>query len=123
MQVERVAKDLGSLSSEQRLAAVQRDAPELLQLIAELREGLTEVRSRVGPLLNEVGGRVLGYRWGQGWGYRWGCVRQQFNLPALLLLVRAAPHTPPGRLPHRAELPLPLPLPPPVAFLCVCAGP
>ena len=61
MQVERVAKDLGSLSSEQRLAAVQRDAPELLQLIAELREGLTEVRSRVGPLLNEVGGC---WRWG-----------------------------------------------------------
>ncbi|KAL4853965.1 Neuroguidin [Chlorella vulgaris] len=52
--VERVAKDLSGLSAEQRLAAVQQDAPELLQLIAELREGLTEVRSRVGPLLKEV---------------------------------------------------------------------
>ncbi|PRW45524.1 Something about silencing 10 [Chlorella sorokiniana] len=52
--VERVAKDLSSLTREQRLAAVQQDAPELLQLIAELREGLTEVRSRVGPLLKEV---------------------------------------------------------------------
>ena len=54
VRVERVRKDLGALSSEQRLAAVQQDAPELLQLIAELREGLTEVRSRVGPLLKEV---------------------------------------------------------------------
>jgi hypothetical protein len=52
--VERVAKDLSGLSAEERLAAVQQDAPELLQLIAELREGITEVRSRVGPLLQEV---------------------------------------------------------------------
>ena len=83
MQVERVAKDLGSLTSEQRLAAVQRDAPELLQLIAELREGLTEVRSRVGPLLNEVGGWVGGWvggcaaggdagGWVLSWARDWG---------------------------------------------------
>lgn len=61
--VERVAKDLSALSAEQRLAAVQQDAPELLQLIAELREGLTEVRSRVGPLLKEV--RRYGWRAGR----------------------------------------------------------
>lgn len=30
--VERVAKDLSSLTREQRLAAVQQDAPELLQV-------------------------------------------------------------------------------------------
>lgn len=61
VQVERVQRDLSALSSEQRLAAVQQDAPELLQLIAELREGLTEVRSRVGPLLREVRGHGVGF--------------------------------------------------------------
>ncbi len=54
--VERVERDLDGLSAEQKLEAVMSDAPELLALIGELRSGLAEVRSRVGPLFKEVRG-------------------------------------------------------------------
>ena len=70
MQVERVAKDLGSLSSEQRLA-------------------------QPGGAPAQRGGWVLavGIPLRTGWGCRWGCVRRQFILSALLLLVLAVPRT------------------------------
>ena len=59
--VEAVERDaLGALGPAERLAAVQRDAPELLALIGEMRAALAEVRGRVGPLLQEVSGRWAG---------------------------------------------------------------
>ena len=54
MEVERVEKDLASLGDEAQRAAIQRDAPELQALLAELRHNLAEVRGRIGPLIKEV---------------------------------------------------------------------
>lgn len=54
MQVEAVSKDLGALTAEEQLAVVMADAPELMSLLAELKQCLDEVRSKVGPLLREV---------------------------------------------------------------------
>ena len=52
--VERLERDAGGLTDEQRMAAVMADAPELTALLSELRGSLAEVRSHVGPLLKEV---------------------------------------------------------------------
>lgn len=54
VQVETVEKVLGALTSEEQLAVVMADAPELLTLLEELKGCLAEVRSRVAPLLREV---------------------------------------------------------------------
>ena len=48
-------RDLGTMTTEEQRAAVMRDAPELAALLADLQSNLAEVRSRVGPLLTEVG--------------------------------------------------------------------
>lgn len=53
--VERLERDAGGLTDEQRMAAVMADAPELAALLSELQSSLAEVRSHVGPVLNEVG--------------------------------------------------------------------
>lgn len=52
--VERLERDSGGLTDEQRMAAVMADAPELAALLSELQGSLAEVRSHVGPVLNEV---------------------------------------------------------------------
>lgn len=54
VEVETVEKDLDSLGDEAQRAAIQRDAPELQALLAELRHNLAEVRGRIGPLIKEV---------------------------------------------------------------------
>jgi hypothetical protein len=54
VEVEHVAKDLGALSGDERMAALLADAPELLALIEDLTASISEVRHRVGPLLQEV---------------------------------------------------------------------
>jgi hypothetical protein len=54
VEVEHVAKDLGALSTDERMAALLADAPELLALIEDLTASISEVRHRVGPLLQEV---------------------------------------------------------------------
>jgi U3 small nucleolar RNA-associated protein 3 len=43
-----------NIQTEEQLAVVMADAPELLSLLDELKACLAEVRSRVGPLLREV---------------------------------------------------------------------
>lgn len=53
-EVETVQRETRQLNSEEQLAAIERDAPELLALLGELQVTLREVRSRVGPLLKEV---------------------------------------------------------------------
>ena len=53
--VERLERDVGALTDEQRLSAVMADAPELAALLGELQGSLAEVRSHVGPVLREVG--------------------------------------------------------------------
>ena len=55
MTVERLERDVGALTDEQRLSAVMADAPELAALLGELQGSLAEVRSHVGPVLREVG--------------------------------------------------------------------
>lgn len=55
MTVERLERDVGALTDEQRLSAVMTDAPELAALLGELQGSLAEVRSHVGPVLREVG--------------------------------------------------------------------
>lgn len=52
--VERLERDEGGLTDEQRLAAVMADAPELAVLLSDLQHTLAEVRSHVGPVLKEV---------------------------------------------------------------------
>ena len=52
--VEAVSRDLAGMTDEQQLAAVTADAPELAALLQQLHAGLTEVRTRVGPLLQQV---------------------------------------------------------------------
>ena len=62
--MERLERDAEGLTDEQRRAAVMADAPELAALLSELQGSLAEVRSHVGPVLNEVG--CVGSR-------LWGC--------------------------------------------------
>ena len=50
--VERIQR--AALGGEEARAAIERDAPELLTLLDELQESLQEVRSRVGPVLQQV---------------------------------------------------------------------
>ena len=57
--VERLERDVGALSDEQRMSAVMADAPELVALLAELQGSLEEVRSHVGPVLRVVSNRML----------------------------------------------------------------
>jgi hypothetical protein len=45
--VETVSKHLGDLSTEERGAALMADAPELLALLQDLTDSLTEVRQPV----------------------------------------------------------------------------
>lgn len=52
--VERLDRDEGALTDEQRLSAIMADAPELAALLSELQGSLAEVRSHVGPVLKEV---------------------------------------------------------------------
>ena len=52
--VERLERNAGGLTQEQRMAAVMADAPELAALLSELQGSLAEVRSHIGPVLNEV---------------------------------------------------------------------
>jgi U3 small nucleolar RNA-associated protein 3 len=52
--VEQLCRDPDAFTEEERLAAVRRDALELGALARELRAALSEVRSRLGPLLQEV---------------------------------------------------------------------
>jgi len=52
--VERLERDEGALTDEQRMSAVMADAPELAALLSELQGSLAEVRSHVGPVLKEV---------------------------------------------------------------------
>lgn len=53
--VERLDRDAGGLTDEQRMTAVLADAPELSALLSELQGSLAEVRSHIGPVLREVG--------------------------------------------------------------------
>lgn len=46
-QVEVVARDLSGLTSDEKLAAIGGDAPELLALLADLKDSLAEVRFHV----------------------------------------------------------------------------
>lgn len=52
--VEEVKKDIQALSKEEQMSVVMSDAPELVGLLAELREGLDELQNRIGPLLHKV---------------------------------------------------------------------
>ena len=53
--VERLQRDgAAALGPEEARALVERDAPELLALLEELKDSLTELRSRVGPVLAQV---------------------------------------------------------------------
>ena len=52
--IEQLDRDDATLTDEQRMAAVMADAPELTVLLAELQNSLAEVRSHVGPILQEV---------------------------------------------------------------------
>ena len=52
--VERLEHDANGLTSEQRMAAVMADAPELAALLSELQASLAEVRHHVDPVLKEV---------------------------------------------------------------------
>lgn len=52
--VEEVKKDLDSLTREEKLAAVMSEAPELVSLLGELREGLREITEKVQPVLRAV---------------------------------------------------------------------
>ncbi len=61
-------RDLGAMTTEEQRAAVMRDAPELAALLADLQSNLAEVRSRVGPLLTEVGSSNNPHR---RWPARW----------------------------------------------------
>ncbi len=50
--VERIQR--AALGGEDARATIERDAPELLTLLDELQQSLQEVRSRVGPVLQQV---------------------------------------------------------------------
>lgn len=47
-----------ALGTDEGRAIVERDAPELLALLDELKDSLQELRSRVGPVLAQVRSRV-----------------------------------------------------------------
>jgi uncharacterized protein YecE (DUF72 family) len=53
--VERLQRDgAAALGTDEARALVERDAPELLALLEELKDSLQELRSRVGPVLAQV---------------------------------------------------------------------
>ncbi|GFR45262.1 hypothetical protein Agub_g6368 [Astrephomene gubernaculifera] len=60
VQVEAVERDLAALGDEARMSALLADAPELLSLLQDLQESLSEVRHRVSPLLSELRDGGLG---------------------------------------------------------------
>ena len=51
---ERIVKQVSSMTAAEKLEAVQSDAPELLSMLSDLKVNISEVRSRVAPLLHEV---------------------------------------------------------------------
>lgn len=57
---EFLPEDVEGMSAAERLAAVERSAPELKSLLDELRGSVAEVRSRVGPVLAELRSGGLG---------------------------------------------------------------
>ena len=58
--VERLQRDgAAALGTAEARALVERDAPELLALLEELKDSLSELRSRVGPVLAQVPGACL----------------------------------------------------------------
>eukprot|EP00271_Cylindrocystis_brebissonii_P002772 TRINITY_DN13573_c0_g1_i1.p1 TRINITY_DN13573_c0_g1~~TRINITY_DN13573_c0_g1_i1.p1 ORF type:complete len:875 (-),score=338.73 TRINITY_DN13573_c0_g1_i1:369-2879(-) len=52
--VEEVQKDLSALSTEEQMAVVMSDAPELVGLLDDLKKSLDELRTKVEPLLAQV---------------------------------------------------------------------
>lgn len=51
--MESVSKDLASLSKEDKLKLLEQDSPELLELLADLRKHVDEVKNHVVPLLKK----------------------------------------------------------------------
>ena len=60
--VERLARDVSKMTKSQKLSLIAAESPELLSLISELRERVTELRDKIGPiraLISEFNGRSL----------------------------------------------------------------
>eukprot|EP01018_Ginkgo_biloba_P034696 Gb_25856 [translate_table: standard] len=54
--VEEVKKDINSLSKEEQMEVVMSDAPELVGLLSEFKDGLHQLRNEIQPLLHKVKG-------------------------------------------------------------------
>ncbi|CAK9220741.1 unnamed protein product [Sphagnum troendelagicum] len=52
--VEAVKKDISALSKEEQMELLMSDAPELVALVTELRDGLNELHTKIQPVMDKV---------------------------------------------------------------------
>ena len=52
--IEKVTRDVGSLTREEKLELIQKDSPELFTLLDSLKEKISELRNKLHPLIRRI---------------------------------------------------------------------
>lgn len=54
VQIEKIRKDISSLSTEDKLQLLEEESPELLQFLQDFQQNITQVTEKMKPLLLQV---------------------------------------------------------------------